>query len=70
MRSSKNIAEKIQASGPLWDKEVVANSTNRACFFSQLQGKRIVDREGNAVGKLTDLSLKPGETLLEISRIV
>lgn len=70
MRSSKNIAEKIQASGPLWDKEGVANSTNRACFFSQLQGKRIVDREGIAVGKLTDLSLKPGETLLEISRIV
>lgn len=70
MRSGKSITEKIKASGPLWDKEASASSTNRASFFSQLQGKKIVDREGNAVGKLTDLSLKPGETLLEISRIV
>lgn len=70
MRSFKSITEKIKASGPLWDKEGSASSTNRASFFSQVQGKRIVDREGNAVGKLTDLSLKPGETLLEISRIV
>jgi magnesium transporter len=70
MRSCKSITEMIKASGPLWDQEGSASSTNRASFFSWLQGKRIVDREGKAVGKLTDLSLKPGETLLEISRIV
>ncbi len=35
-----------------------------------MQGKKIVDKEGNSVGKLTDLSLRSGETLLEISRIV
>jgi CBS domain-containing protein/sporulation protein YlmC with PRC-barrel domain len=70
MRSFKSITEKIEALGPLWVKEVSANGTNRVSFFSQLQGRKIVDKEGNAVGKLTDLSLMPGETLLEISRIV
>jgi CBS domain-containing protein/sporulation protein YlmC with PRC-barrel domain len=39
-------------------------------FFSGLQGMKIVDKEGKSVGKLTDLSIKPGEMLLEISRIV
>jgi CBS domain-containing protein/sporulation protein YlmC with PRC-barrel domain len=70
MRTFKSITEKITASGPLWVKENAANGTNRVSFFSQLQGRKIVDREGNSVGKLTDLSLRPGETLLEISRIV
>lgn len=70
MRSFKSITEKIKAPGPLWVKEAYANGTNRVSFFSQLQGMKIVDKEGNAVGKLTDLSLMPGETLLEISRIV
>ncbi|MHB8120045.1 MAG: magnesium transporter [Methanothrix sp.] len=70
MRTSKSITEKIKAPGPLWVKEAAANGTNRVSFFSQLQGKKIVDKEGKAVGKLTNLSLTPGETLLEISRIV
>jgi hypothetical protein len=58
MRTFKSITEKITASGPLWVKENAANGTNRVSFFSQLQGKKIVDREGNSVGKLTDLSLR------------
>jgi len=70
MRSSKSITENIKAPGPLWAKEAASNGTNRVSFFSQLQGKKIVDRDGNVVGKLTDLSLRPGEALLEISRIV
>ncbi|VVB72834.1 MgtE intracellular N domain protein [uncultured archaeon] len=70
MRLSRNIAEKTKASGPLWTKETAVNGTNRVSFFSMLQGRKIVDRDGKAVGKLADLSLKPGETLLEISRIV
>jgi magnesium transporter len=70
MANSRSITEKIRASGPLWVKEAAANGTNRVSFFSQLQGKKIVDKDGKAVGKLTNLSLKPGETLLEISRIV
>lgn len=70
MRTSKSITEKIKAPGPLWVKEAAANGTNRVSFFSQLQGKKIVDKEGEAVGKLTNLSLTPGETLMEISRIV
>ena len=70
MRPFKSITEKIKAPGPLWVKGASANGTNSVSFFSQLQGKKIVDKEGNAVGKLTDLSLMPGEMLLEISRIV
>lgn len=70
MRSSNSITEKTKASGPLWLREAAASCTSRVSFFSQLQGKKIVDREGNVVGKLTDLSLRPGESLWEISRIV
>ncbi len=70
MRSTKSITEKTKASGPLWVRETAASCTSRVSFFSQLQGKKIVDREGNVVGKLIDLSLRPGESLLEISRIV
>jgi len=51
-------------------KRMPQTALNRVSFFSQLQGKKIVDKEGNSVGKLTDLSLRPGEMLLEISRIV
>ncbi|WP_348304099.1 PRC-barrel domain-containing protein [Methanothrix sp.] len=69
-RTSRSIAEKITANGPLWVKEAATNGSNRVSFFSQLQGMKIYDREGNAVGKLSDLALQPGDTLLEISRIV
>ena len=69
-RTSRGIAEKITATGPLWVKEAATNGSNRVSFFSQLQGMKISDREGNAVGKLSDLALRPGDTLLEISRII
>jgi magnesium transporter len=59
-----------KTSGPLWAKEIASMGTDRVGFFSQLQGMKIVDSEGAVVGKLNDLSLKPGELLLEISRIV
>jgi magnesium transporter len=59
-----------KTSGPLWAKEIASMGTDRVGFFSELQGMKIVDSEGAIVGKLNDLSLKPGELLLEISRIV
>ncbi len=70
MSSSGSIAEKLKGTGPLWTKETASMSTDRVGFFSQLQGKRIADKDGHVIGKLTDLSIKPGETLMEISRIV
>lgn len=57
-------------SGPLWAKEIASMGTDRVGFFSQLQGMKILDSESAVVGKLNDLSLRPGEVLLEISRIV
>ncbi len=42
----------------------------RATFFSQFMGKAIVDRNGRALGKLKDFSIRPGETLLEVSGLV
>jgi magnesium transporter len=59
-----------KTSGPLWAKEIASMGTDRVGFFSQLQGMKIVDSEGAVIGKLNDLSLKPGELLLEISRVV
>jgi magnesium transporter len=72
MSSSKSVAEVIAGKGygPLWAKDIAAMGTERIGYFSQLQGMKIVDREGTVVGKLVDLSIRPGETLLEISRIV
>ncbi|MCX6675195.1 MAG: CBS domain-containing protein [Methanothrix sp.] len=70
MRSFRSITENFEPSGPLWTKEIPLAGANRVTFFSGLQGMKIVDKEGKSVGKLTDLSIKPGEMLLEISRIV
>jgi CBS domain-containing protein len=72
MSSSKSVTEVIaqKGSGPLWAKDIAAVGKERIGYFSQLQGMKIVDREGRVVGKLVDLSIRPGETLLEISRIV
>jgi magnesium transporter len=72
MSSPKSITERAtgNGNGPLWVREFLAVGTEKVSFFSQLQGIKIVDKEGSVVGKLNDLSIKPGETLLEISRIV
>lgn len=72
MNSPKSIIEKASGNGqgPLWAKEIMAMGTDRVSFFSQLQGIKIVDKNETVVGKLNDLSIRPGETLLEISRIV
>lgn len=57
-------------SGPIWTRDISATGTDRVGFFSQLQGMKIVDCNRSVVGKLNDLSIKSGETLLEISRVV
>jgi magnesium transporter len=72
MNTSKSIAERFNGRklGPLWVKEITALGTERIGFFSLIKGMKVVDRDGSVVGKLIDLSIKPGEALLEISRIV
>ena len=73
MNSSEKIASEksvVKAYGPLWVREISTIGTDRVGFFSQIQGTSVVDSEGVVVGKLNDLSIKPGETLLEVSRIV
>ncbi len=42
----------------------------RATFFSQFMGRTIVDRNARALGKLKDFTIRPGETLLEVSGLV
>lgn len=39
-------------------------------FFSRFRGMKVIDRNGIELGKLSDLAIKPGETLLEVSSIV
>lgn len=72
MSTSKSDAERLlgKSSGPLWAKEIESLGTDRVGFFSQLQGMKVVDSEGTVIGKIHDMSLKPGESLLEISRMV
>lgn len=38
--------------------------------FSAFQGRRVVDSEGRRIGKLKDFAIAPGESLLEVSRLV
>ncbi len=44
--------------------------SGRATFFSQYLGKAIADKNGRVLGKLKDFTIKPGETLLEVSGVV
>jgi magnesium transporter len=44
--------------------------SGRATFFSLFLGRNVVDRNGRVLGKLKDFSIRPGESLLEVSGIV
>ncbi|OPY28180.1 MAG: inosine 5-monophosphate dehydrogenase [Methanocella sp. PtaU1.Bin125] len=39
-------------------------------YFSGYLGRRVIDSEGRAIGKLKDFAVMPGESLLEVSRLV
>lgn len=44
--------------------------SGRARFFSEYIGREVADRNGRVLGRLKDLAIRPGETLLEVSGIV
>jgi sporulation protein YlmC with PRC-barrel domain len=44
--------------------------SGKATFFSQFIGKSVVDKDGRVLGSLKDFSIRPGESLLEVSGIV
>lgn len=61
-KSNRNNAARPELSGLL--------DSGRAMFFSQFLGKNVVDKNGRVLGKLKDFSIKPGESLLEVSGVV
>lgn len=44
--------------------------SGRATFFSLFLGRNVVDKDGHILGRLKDFSIKPGESLLEVSGVV
>ena len=46
------------------------NSVENFAYFSAFQGQKVVDSEGRMLGRIRDFAITPGESLLEVSRIV
>lgn len=46
------------------------HSPGNVAYFSDYQGRKVVDSEGRTIGKLKDFAVMPGESLLEVSRLV
>ncbi|HTY90735.1 MAG TPA: CBS domain-containing protein [Methanocella sp.] len=44
--------------------------SGRARFFSQYIGRDVADKDGRVLGKLKDFTIRPGETLMEVSGVV
>ena len=45
-------------------------SLGNVTYFSAFQGRKVIDSEGRHIGKLKDFAITPGESLLEVSRLV
>ena len=45
-------------------------SLGNVTYFSGYQGRPVTDSEGRHIGKLKDFAITPGESLLEVSRLV
>jgi magnesium transporter len=55
---------------PGWVDELRKMGVSDVAFFSQLDGRKVVDVRGNYLGRLDDLLVKPGERFLDVSAIV
>lgn len=55
---------------PVWAEELKKMGVSDVAFFSQLTGLPVVDNNGNRLGTLVDLAVKPGERFLDVSSIV
>lgn len=61
-KSARNDGTRPELSGLL--------KSGRATFLSLFLGRNVVDKSGRILGRLKDFSIKPGESLLEVSGIV
>jgi magnesium transporter len=71
MSLSKSVSDNLR-NQPVYGtaKGSECQGTGNVAYFSGFQGRRVVDSEGRAIGKLKDFAIMPGETLLEVSRLV
>ncbi|HEY3272938.1 MAG TPA: CBS domain-containing protein [Methanocella sp.] len=55
---------------PVWLGELRKMGVSDVAFFSQLDGRKVLDSRGQYLGRLHDLLVKPGERFLDVSAIV
>lgn len=55
---------------PVWLDELRKMGVSDVAFFSQLDGRKVLDSRGQYLGRLQDLLVKPGERFLDVSAIV
>jgi CBS domain-containing protein/sporulation protein YlmC with PRC-barrel domain len=70
MSLSKSVWEIIASLPVPGARRGEGNVMENVAFFSGYQGRRVFDSEGRAIGKLKDFAITPGESLLEVSRLV
>jgi CBS domain-containing protein len=71
MSLSKSVSDLIcNLPAPGGPRGSECQSLGNVAYFSEFQGRRVVDSEGRHIGKLKDFAITPGESLLEVSRLV
>lgn len=67
-KSVSSIISSLPARGALRGPE--GQRIENVTYFSALQGQKVIDSEGRVLGRIKDFAITPGETLLEVSRII
>jgi|AGTN01.1.fsa_nt_gi Mg/Co/Ni transporter MgtE (contains CBS domain) len=55
---------------PVWADELRKMGVTDVAFFSQIDGRKVLDSRGTYLGRMYDLMVKPGERFLDVSAIV
>ncbi|CAJ35130.1 magnesium transporter [Methanocella arvoryzae] len=67
-KSVSSIISSLPASAAFRGPE--GQSIENVAYFSTFQGQKVIDSEGRVLGRIKDFAITPGESLLEVSRIV
>lgn len=67
-KSVSNIISSLPATGVLRGPE--GQNVENVAYFSAFQGQKVIDNQGRVIGRIKDFAITPGETLLEVSRII
>ncbi|WP_424357151.1 magnesium transporter [Methanocella sp. MCL-LM] len=70
MSLSKSVSSIISSLPSAHFKGPEGQTVENVVYFSAFQGQKVIDSEGRVLGRIKDFAITPGESLLEVSRII